>query len=242
MRTFKDAWFILTADVRADKWRLLYMFLYGLLFVGYLSLMTSAIIGEIVGEWKPMLFGDYLLLTMTPVMGFTFSRHAFKYLSDNSYTRMVAYLRSLPVPFRTVMLKRKLQALLTFLFHGSLYFGGMYAVAKPVREQLPVSSYMAFSLTWIGYGLAMTGLFIFLEFMVSGKAYFWLTMGIVVLTFGVSFLVYVCGGNLLIFSAECSLEWSLLSPLMWGMLATGIVSLQLFALLTERKVRFRDLE
>lgn len=49
------------------------------------------------------------------------------------------------------------------------------------------------------------------------------------------------GGNLLLYTLACSKEWGLLSPLMWGTLIAGTVSVQLFSRWTIHRLKSRDL-
>jgi hypothetical protein len=51
----------------------------------------------------------------------------------------------------------------------------------------------------------------------------------------------MAGGNLLIASVDISKEWGLLSPLMWGSLLLGTVSVQLFSKWTIHRLKSRDL-
>jgi hypothetical protein len=84
-------------------------------------------------------------------------------------------------------------------------------------------------------------MYIFAEFMVSGKAYFWSMIIFMVLSMGAALLVSMAGGNLLIASVDISKEWGLLSPLMWGSLLLGTVSVQLFSKWTIHRLKSRDL-
>lgn len=103
---------------------------------------------------------DYMLLAMIPFLGFAYSRRTMKYWSADSYTKMLAYLRSLPIPLNAVLCKRKLQSVICFALNGVLFFGLVYALAGHLRASISPLGYVVFSFTWIGYGLAVMGLFI----------------------------------------------------------------------------------
>ncbi|NGM84388.1 hypothetical protein G5B47_18420 [Paenibacillus sp. 7124] len=241
MQTLKDSWFMIRGDLRDDKIRLMFTALFTIVVMSYLGGLVGLLVNESAETHQRSVLADYLLLAMIPFLGYAYSRRAMKYWSADSYTKMLAYLRSLPVPVNAVMCKRKLQSIICFALNGVLFFGLVYALAGHLRAFISPLGYIVFSFTWIGYGLAVTGLFIFIEFLYSGKAYFWLLLLIMLGSFGVAMLVNFTGGNLLFYSLACSKEWGLLSPLMWGTLLTGTVSMQLFSRWTIHRLKSRDL-
>lgn len=164
-----------------------------------------------------------------------------KYLADDTYTRMLAYMRTLPVPAEVILCKRKLNMLFAFILNSTLYFGLIYVLSPNIRSELPVAAYLAFVFTWIGFGLVIAGLFIFIELLFSGKAYFIFMTIFMFLALGAAGLVKLAGGNLLLASVAVSKEWGLLSPLMWVSLLLGIVSVQLFSRWTIHRLKSRDL-
>ncbi len=106
---------------------------------------------------------------------------------------------------------------------------------------MALPAFIAFAITWIGVGLIVSGLYIFIEYLFSGKAYLGLTVLIVVISWGISFLVLLGGGNLFLYSISVSKEWGLLSPIMWGTLLLGTISVQLFSKWTIHRLKSRDL-
>ena len=241
MTTLKNAWVIVRSDFRGDRLKLLWALLFAIVFMGYMSALTGMVVDDAVGRTDGKLLSDFLLVSMIPMLGFTFSRRTMKYLAEDSYTRMLAYMRSLPVPAAVILCKRKLSTLFSFALNGTLYFGLIYALSANMRSELSLPAYLAFAFTWIGYGLVISGMYIFVEFMVSGKAYFWSMIIFMVLSMGVTLLVSRAGGNLLLASVDISKEWGLLSPLMWGSLLLGTVSVQLFSKWTIHRLKSRDL-
>ncbi|WP_189028632.1 hypothetical protein [Paenibacillus albidus] len=241
MEILRNSWFIVKSDFRGDKLRLLWTFLFSILMMGYLAGITGMVVNEAVGQHERTIVADYLLLTMIPMLGFTFSVRTMKYWSSNSYTKMLAYLRALPIPAPVILCKRKIQALISFGLNGTLFFGLMYAISGSLRNELTGSSYFAFALTWVGYGLMLTGVYIFIEYLFSGIAYLWLTMLIMVVFFGITMVIHLAGANVLLYSISSSKEWGLLSPLMWGTLLLGTLSVQLFSKWTIYRLKSRDL-
>lgn len=241
MTTFRNAWAIIRGDFRADKLMLLRALVFSVIFMGYMSFLNGLIANDVLDSGDGKLINDYLMLISIPLLGFIFSKRTMKYLSEDSYTRMLAYMRGLPIPSVVILCKRKLQAVFSFCLNGILYFGIMYVASGNIRNELPAAAYLAFAITWVGYGLIVNGLYIFIEYSVSGKMYFLLTMIIVLLCLGAASLIYLTGGNLFLYSLDYSKKWEFLSPLMWGTLLMGTLSVQLFSKWTIYRLKSRDL-
>lgn len=242
MTTFKQAWFIVKSEFRGDKLKAVWVLAWALIFMmGYMGTLASKVIEDVLGTGDGKMLSDILLATIVPLLGFSFSKRTMKYLSEDSYTRMLAYMRSLPIPSAVILCKRKLQAVFSFGLNGVLFFGLIYAASANIRHELPLTAYFAFAITWIGYGLIITGLFIFIELLSSGKLYCLCLFLFMALCTGGAMLVGLAGGNLFLYSLNCSKEWGLLSPLMWGTLLAGTVSVQLFSAWTIQRLKSRDL-
>lgn len=241
MRTLKDSWFIMRSDFRGDTLSMLGRFILSILFMGYLGGMTGTIVNYVLADQDRTLLVDFVFLSLMPLLGFSISRRTMKYWSEDSYTRMLAYLRSLPIPSKVMLARRKLQAVGTLTINGFLFFSIIYWVSDNFRKELSMPSYIAFALTWIGVGLIVSGLYIFIEYLFSGKAYLLITVLIVMVSMGVSLLILLGNGNLFFYSVSYSKEWGLFSPMMWGSLLLGTISVQLFSKWTIYRLQSRDL-
>ncbi|WP_405106640.1 hypothetical protein MHH28_25315 [Paenibacillus sp. FSL K6-1217] len=241
MTTLKQAWVIVRSEFHGDRWKLLWALLFSLVFMGYFSAITGMVIDDSLSGSAGRMLSDVLMITMTLMLSISFSRRTMKYLSEDSYTRMLAYMRALPVPAAAILCKRKLNVLFAITMNGTLYFSLIYLISPGIRSELPVPVYLAFAFTWVGYGLIVSGLYILIEFSVSGKVYFWSISAIMILAIGAAGLVHLGGGNLMLASVAASKEWGLLSPLMWGALVLGVLSLQLFSKWTIHRLKSRDL-
>lgn len=241
MTTFKQALIIVRSDFNGDRLKLLWSLLWALLFMGYMGTLSSMIIQDTLDNGDGKILADIMFMTVIPMLGFTFSRRTMKYLTEDSYTRMLAYMRTLPIPAAVILCKRKLDAVFSTGLNGLIFFGLIYAVSSNLRHELPLPDYLVFTLTWIGVGMIVSGLYIFIEFMASGKAYFLYVMLFTFIYIGTAVLTWLTGGNLMLYSISCSKEWGLLSPLMWGMLLLGILSVQLFSAWTIHRLKSRDL-
>ncbi|WP_019913829.1 hypothetical protein [Paenibacillus sp. HW567] len=241
MTTLRNAWIIVRSDLRADKLKLLQALIFAILFMGYMSIFNGMIFEDVLREGDGKVLADFLLLAMIPMLGFTFSKRAMKYWSEDSYTKMLAYMRTLPIPAAVILCKRKLHAVCSFALNGVLYFGLIYAISGQVRSEFSVPGYLAFALTWIGFGLMVSGLYIFIELSFSGKIYFWFLLLITLLCLGIALLIRLAGGNVFLFSVQNAKEWGFASPLMWATLLLGTLSVQLFSKWTIHRLKSRDL-
>ncbi|SEU29687.1 hypothetical protein [Paenibacillus sp. NFR01] len=241
MTTFQGAWALVRGEFYGDRLKLLRSLLFAIIFMGYMAVLT-AVIGEdtISGEGGGMLV-DFMLLMMLPMLGMTFSKRTMKYIHEDSYTRMLGYMRCLPVSNEMILCRRKLHAAYSFFQNGILYFGLIYAVSGSVRSEVQLLEFAVFALTAIGLGLIISGMYIFIELTVSGKVYFFLLLLNFVLALGISLLIHLSDGNLFLYLIEFSKDWGLRSPLMWGSLVAGTASVQLFSQLTLRRLKSRNL-
>ncbi|CAH1214205.1 hypothetical protein PAECIP111892_03987 [Paenibacillus auburnensis] len=241
MTTIKQAWIIVRSDFRGDRLKLVWAFLGAVVLMGYMGTMTGMVTDDVLGEGEAKVLADFMLVTVIPMLGFTFSRRTMKYVMEDSYTRMLAYMRSLPVPSAVILCKRKLHTVFSFSLNGVLFFGLIYTLSGSMRHELPLPAYLTFALTWVGYGLIVAGVFIFIELLTSGKAYCGLLFLFMLLSIIAALLISLAGGNLFLYTVNYSKEWGLLSPLMWGTLLLGTASVQLFSAWTIQRLKSRDL-
>ncbi|MDP4098564.1 hypothetical protein OIN60_17670 [Paenibacillus sp. P96] len=238
MAAFKQAWRITMREFSADR----YVALWTLIFIAYLALLTSFVINaQLERESFKNPVADFMLLALIPFLGFIFNHRAFKYLQEDSYTQMLAYFRLLPVGARTVITSRIQQAILAFLANGTLYFAMLFLTIEPLRVIQSLGFYVSFGLTWIGYGMIVNSLYMYLEFLVKGKTYFWLSLWIMGSSVIVAAIVRICGGNMILWTRDMSLAWGVASPAMWLALAAGTGMMLLSSRLMLRKLIARDL-
>lgn len=238
MENAKKAWSMILKDLKCEKKYFVWTFVYA----AYMAFTIGfAVKGQVVtyDYLNPVIDGLFLMLV--PFLGFYFNRRSFKYLSEDSYTQMLAFFRALPIPDQIVIAYRLIQIFLAFLVNGIVFFGLMYFIIEPAQIQMSFVEYLAFALTWIGYGVLVSGLYMYFEFSTHGKGYFKSTLLFIAGVIVIAAIIKFCGGNMLLSSFELANRWSMLSPLMWGMLLAGAVSLVLFTNLTKRKLRIRDL-
>lgn len=240
MKTWKDAWFIFTKDLRTDR---LYL-IWNVVFMVYSGVMISFLFrsGE-KAEAERILtpVADFMALMLIPMIGFYFSRRSFSYIKEDSYTQMLLYYRTLPIPSRTIMRSRLIQLVTAMVFNGAIFFTALYTMLYFMGEEIAGAQYISFALTWMGYALAMNGPFIFLELLTKGRTYLWMTFAFMFVVGILAFVISWFNGSLLDFTLNQSGRFGLLSPVMWGCLAGGALLVFLFSRITLRRLGRRDL-
>jgi len=238
MTIIKQAWKITRQDFRNNP----YVMLWTLLFIAYLGFTMSFAVSvhwDERGNLSPV--ADFIMLVLIPFLGFIYNRRSFKYLQEDSYTHMLAFFRTLPIPMNAVIMSRIQQALMAFVVNSVIFFTLLFTLSATFRVYASTGFFVSFALTWIGYGMLIQAIFIHLEFLKKGKSYFWLSIVIMLICGMVSIIVRVCGTNLVSLTAFYSKEWQLLSPVMWGALLAGALGIWMSYRVTQRKLMKRDL-
>lgn len=237
MNTWKDSMVLLGKEWQSDRRYLIWNVVFTVYLGGWIGLMLS---GD--GSSRSMLgLMDFIFLTVAPITGFFFSKRSFRYLKDDSYTQMLLYYRILPIPLKSVIVSRMLQALAVLVVNGALFYVTLYFSSGGLKHSVHGADYIAFALTWAGVGLIMTGPYIFFEFLGSGIAYLWACFGHMAIAVIAAVIIALFKGNLFSFTVEISGQYGLLSPLMWGCLIAGAAVLALFGRIVMRKLEVRDL-
>jgi hypothetical protein len=236
MNAWKQACWLTRSEMNKDRLQWLWTAIFMIYTGGMGGVM---LLGQQQTDFLNPLADAYFLI-MAPFQGFLFSRRSFRYIHDDSYTQMLAYYRRLPIPEQTVMWSRLQQSLMAFAYNGIFFYGSLYVVGLH-SEGFRWDQYLAFSVTWTGYGLLMTGFYIYGEFLHSGKKYLLLSMLFIPFTVVISILIRMTGSHGLQLVIDMSQSWSVLSPIMWIALVVGLAGLWLFSRLTLKKLSCRDL-
>nr|WP_252361648.1 hypothetical protein [Paenibacillus terrae] len=234
----KQAWMITRQDFRNNP----YVMLWTLLFIMYLGVTMSFVVSMQLGDSAALNpAADFVMLVLIPFLGFIYNRRAFKYLQEDSYTHMLAFLRILPIPVSAVIISRIQQAVLAFIVNSVLFFILLFTLSGTLRVYAGTGFFVSFALTWVGYGMLIQAIYIHLEFLKKGKAYFWLSLVIMLVCGIIAMAVRIYGVNLVSTTAYFSKEWQLLSPVMWGALAAGAIGMFVSYRMTLRRLMKRDL-
>ncbi|MFC7558190.1 hypothetical protein ACFQ5D_04750 [Paenibacillus farraposensis] len=238
MTIMKQAWTITRQDLRNNP----YVLLWTLLFTMYLGFTISFVVSIELGKSGALNpAADFVMLVLTPFLGFIYNHRTFKYLQEDSYTHMLAFLRTLPILVSAVIMSRIQQAILAFVGNSVVFFMLLFTLSGTLRVYAGPGFFISFALTWIGYGMLIQALYIYLEFLRRGKAYFWLSLVIMVICGMISVIVRIYGANLVSITAVFIKEWQLLSPVMWGALAMGSLAILVSYRITLRRLVRRDL-
>ncbi|MGO4790899.1 hypothetical protein AB4124_26165 [Paenibacillus sp. 2KB_20] len=238
-QVFHNAMKIVKKDFASDKFQLIWT----ILFMLYMGLSTSFVINvqfEHLEEYNNP-FVDFIMVLFAPFVGFVFNRRSFKYLNEDSYTRMLYFYRSIPVPASAIFVSRIINSLIAFAINSIVFYGFIYAMGNHIRSAMAIPEYIAFMLTWVGVGFLLTGPYIYWENMCSGKVYLRNTALLNPLIAGSVAVLSLLGYSIFEFVADASIKWGLLSPVMWGSLIVGLASMLLMSKLTCIRQQTRDL-
>lgn len=130
MTIMKQAWMITRQDFRNNP----YVMLWTLLFIMYLGVTMSFVVSMQLGDSAALNpAADFVMLVLIPFLGFIYNRRAFKYLQEDSYTHMLAFLRILPIPVSAVIISRIQQAVLAFIVNSVLFFILLFTLSGTLR-------------------------------------------------------------------------------------------------------------
>ncbi|QHW31201.1 hypothetical protein GZH47_10250 [Paenibacillus rhizovicinus] len=115
---------------------------------------------------------NFLYLSLLPTMGFIMNRSMFCYWSRDSYTRKLAYWRTLPISWNAILVSRMLQHVVVLSIVSICFFATQYSLLAPMREQLAPGDFVLYVLTWYGYSMMVGATYVYLELTMKGKVYF----------------------------------------------------------------------
>ncbi|MBP2001654.1 hypothetical protein J2Z69_002699 [Paenibacillus shirakamiensis] len=234
MSTWRDGWFIFIKDLKSDRYHLIY----NVIFMLYLGGMTILALNWESQTTNPIL--DYYLLLIVPYLGFFFSRKSFRYLKNDSYTKMLYYYRMLPIPAIAIIKGRIISLIFASLFNSLIYFSVYFGVMYSKWGAMKIQVYLAFVFTCLGYCFLISGIYIYVEFLKKGTVYLWITIILNMAFILVAFVISHLGWNLTKYVMQSS-QQGLLSPIMWGSLVISSAALWGMCRITLRKLSTRDL-
>lgn len=237
--TWKQAWWMTKTELKRDRLNWIWTILFTLYTAGITgSFLTGTGLREMEAQVHTLVAHNIFLL-FVPFLGFFLSRRSFRYMQDDSYTQMLAYMRRLPIPTSTIIWSRIFQMLVTFAVNGIIFFTAIYFLTLRA-EHFRFEQVLAFSLLWIGYGVVANAFYIYWEFVVNGKAYFLLGIVSFTVLFFIALTAAILDFNMIQFSIEHSQQWGLLAPGMWIMLVSGVLLMTFAFKRTKKKLLSRD--
>lgn len=236
--TWRQAWSIVGRELKIDR----YYVMGSLVFIAYMGFFSGMIIGELPHQKGGLLLMlDLLFWAIASMIGYYFSRRIIKYITEDSYTSMLGYYRTLPISASVLAAARLIQLLLSTLCNGTLLFVMIYVIHDGVRAQMDLGAYLVFALTWTAFGLAFNSLYILMELLMRGKGYFWYSCVLLVVMEAVVLLAHYSGVSFLESSIRVSAERGASSPALWILLALSAASIVASYRTIVKRLPLRDL-
>lgn len=235
--TWRQAWSIVGRELKIDR----YYVLGSLILIAYMGFFSGMLIGELPRRGGLLLALDLVFWAIASMIGYYFSRRMIKYITEDSYTSMLAYYRTLPISPQALAWARLIQLLLSTLLNGTLLFCLIYFVHDGVREQLNPGAYLVFVFTWIAFGLMSNSFYILMELFMRGKGYFWYNCALVVVIEGLVVAAHYSGWSLVGSSLRLSAERGAASPALWILVALAAVSILVSYRTIVKRLPLRDL-
>ncbi|QAY68052.1 hypothetical protein [Paenibacillus protaetiae] len=174
MKAWQGAWHIAKHEIRRKPLGSLFT----LFFSGYMALTTyqqfDSSTGHETGGIISMM--DFLMLTVFPVLAFSYNRMTFRCWREDTNTRRLAQWRTIPIPVASIVLGRMLQMVFHLLPAMILYFTIQYVTHPELRTSTHLGHYFLFGLFWFFYALGMAVVYLYLELGYSGKQYLLFTI------------------------------------------------------------------
>lgn len=181
---------------------------------------------------------DFLFVLIIPYFGSLFLQEywSFQVLQDDTFTRELFFLRTLPISCQTIVNTRFICLWMIGLVMGITFFLGIYLFSQEVRAHTDGISFLWFSLIWMGFSLLVGGIFPLLELGTNGKGFFWFQILLSPL-----FVIPIIGH--FVFRNQSIVEWTLdLAQHRGGISALVSFLIGSIGLLIWRRLTLRTLE
>lgn len=165
---------------------------------------------------------DMFFLMVVPTVSFLLQRKMTGiYWKTDFYSQNLLYFRRFPIHTKEIVYSRMLRHVVNAIVLLALFFtvfGMAYNAAS--EKDLSFSSWMVFSLIWIGFGLGIGSLYVYCENLMSGKRYFVLSLLVIGFTIIIMIPFYLSTGLSLVHS---TLQLATSSfHMLWAVLAMGL--------------------
>jgi hypothetical protein len=175
MGLWKGAWYLAKHELARDRWKSLL----SIFFIGYLLLFTVPLLNDVIeGNKEKALYwaADFVYLTLFPCMGFILNQAMMRYWKDNSYTKKLAYWRTLPISSRQIALGRIMQLAIVLFATQLLFFIIQFIFIREMGADISALHFAIYGLFWFGYSLSMAIAYVYWEVGHTGKIYFLFNM------------------------------------------------------------------
>lgn len=173
MGTWQGAWFLAKEEFKKIRWK----HLITLVFIGYFTLFFVPMFIEAHEEKEKMSMVywslDFLSVTLLPYLGLMSTQAWGNYWRTDFYSKKLAGWRIMPIPIKQIVWGRLLLLILNTVPALILFYSIFYFVSRLMTPILEPSAFVPFAIFWMGYALAGSIIFTYLESGFSGKVYFW---------------------------------------------------------------------
>jgi hypothetical protein len=238
MTSWQGAWTLLRFEGRRSWIGLLIT----MAFFTYVSVFLVPLFGEMLDQEKTggyAWFQDFMYLTILPTMGFLMNRNFMHYWSRDPYTRKLAYWRTLPISWNAIVIARYLQHAIVLTIVSAYFFSLQYALLSDMRELLSPGEYVGYALIWYGYALMAGATYVYFEQTVSGKVYFAVCAGYVLVYAAIIVVLGLTDTRVVVRTMDASRHHEWLWPVL--SVALGAAVILLMGLLLRRRLAKRNL-
>ncbi|WP_308638057.1 hypothetical protein [Paenibacillus silvisoli] len=182
---------------------------------------------------------NFVYLSILPTMGFLMNRSVMRYWSCDAHTRKIAYLRTMPIGWRTIVMARMLQHVIVLTIVGLYFFSLQYLVLSELRELLEPGEYIVFALIWYGYALFVGATYVYFEQTTNGWTYLAVCFAYLLLFLLVGLLLWLSDTDFMYGTIEASRNHSFIWPVC--SLLLGLAGMCLAGALIQRRNGSRNL-
>lgn len=237
---YKQAWSLVKNDLVRFKWGLITTLLFNMYMSVTSMFMMNGVLGE-GGEMHRFLSGtlDFVYLITLPNMGFFFSRRSMRYIQEDSYTKWMVKLRTLPIDIHTIALSRIMMMVVAFVLNMTLFIAVQVIFSPALRAELAPVSIIAFAFMLIAFSMIINIVFIIMEMSYSGSKYFKSSLIIVAFTAALAIAIALSGGSFVLTIVYVAKYY----PWLGGIFALGVIAqvLTLGIVRIKNAIRKRDL-
>lgn len=215
----------------------LYMLFFGFIATSLLWGLRAQEINGARNLPQAIFFADFLFVLVGCILVVNaLSLDYLRVLTADVFSNRTVFLRSLPLSTDTLVASRVISMLCVIPFTVPAFFLPVFLFTDLGELGL---SYVWFCGVWLGWGLLCAGVALFCELGVSGRAYCWISVGMIAALFvGVLVVEAVFGISLVRGSAALASGYGPLPALV--SLTIGVSGLWLLARLTVKRVNGRE--
>ncbi|MDQ6421373.1 ABC transporter permease [Paenibacillus sp. LHD-117] len=171
MGKWKGAWFLVKSELLRARWKSIIP----IVFAGYMLLfMVPLFENALNGNDSSFAYWaiDLYALLLFPCLGLMVTQPYFYWRTD-TYTKKLEVWRTLPIPFKQIVLGKFLLYLTISIPAMILFFTGFYFAVHAMNPQFELGAFLQFALFWIVYTTIAGFGYLYVELGYKGKIYFW---------------------------------------------------------------------